>query len=280
MKKQKAVINQEMVEQQANELKQLAQQVSQLQVEIENSDALSAKHGKISLDLALKAGGFLRDAKRLVPRGDWETWLKENVQSITLRTAQNYMRLSEKVAIEEKGKNLESNTKHVSFLEDVQGLREAYLVAGIIKKPSTKTQSDTTTPETMKRTDKQKYNQLLAEAHLQMIARVRNELKGEPRINWDLSKWTIVNDRPQFGGEFVNNMFNKLFVWVSFRNFTSLTEEDEVRHKTGVLVSEVFKTLILANSPATAEIKQSEVFSLEINPKTNSFVEDVDKIAA
>ena len=46
---------------------------------------------------ARRAGELLIEAKATVPSGEWTAWVKEHV-SVSLRTAQAYMRLSRKLA--------------------------------------------------------------------------------------------------------------------------------------------------------------------------------------
>src|SRR5207249_1970040 len=106
-------------------LNQHADELNQLQEQIQLNGALSVKHGKLTLELALKAGTILNEAKQLVRRGYWEKWIEDNVKSISIRTAENYMRFATETA-----------TKHIS-LSECEGLREAYLLTGIIKKPKT-----------------------------------------------------------------------------------------------------------------------------------------------
>ena len=54
-------------------------------------------HANMATEAALKVGGLLRDAKVLVVHGEWEAWITTNT-SISVRTAQAYMRLSTRLA--------------------------------------------------------------------------------------------------------------------------------------------------------------------------------------
>jgi hypothetical protein len=51
---------------------------------------------KSSMVHALTAGRLLVEAKKYVPHGDWETWLRENC-SLAPRTTQAYMQLTKKI---------------------------------------------------------------------------------------------------------------------------------------------------------------------------------------
>ena len=50
----------------------------------------------MAVQSALKAGVMLRQAKTLVPHGEWERWLTDNC-TVAVRTAQAYMRLAIKL---------------------------------------------------------------------------------------------------------------------------------------------------------------------------------------
>lgn len=287
----------EQVEQNNQKLKQYADELNQLQMDIESNNALSVKHGKIVLELALKAGAILCQAKQFlrggVWKGNWQKWIEENVKGITVRTAQNYMRVATELAIEqERVKNKtefgkQDMTKHVSFLAECEGLREAYIVAGIIKKPkmvdmAVMPAENDTTPKRMKDENKCLYGQKLSEARSKMIQRIRNEIKGAKRVNWDLSTWTIKNDKPCSGDEsnFAAKLFNSLLAYLSLRNCSDITREDEVESKAAIIVSEVIKTIILANRPALSEKERPEDFFFELGDKTKPTVEVAEKLAA
>ena len=231
MRKTKKGSKQKLVEQQNQKLKGYAEQLNRLQTDIESNGALSIKHGKIALELALRAGAILRDAKDLVPKKQWGKWIEENVRGITTRTAQNYMRLATEVAIEKervevKNKFGKTETQYVSFLADCEGLREAYLVAGIIKTPK---MIDATiipdenemTPERMKNEDEGRYAQKVGEARLKMAQRIRNELSSPNRVTWNLAEWTIQNDKVRSVDEGNKGaaLFQSLIHWMTLRNF-------------------------------------------------------------
>jgi hypothetical protein len=294
MSKKKTRINPELVEQNNLKLKQFAEEVNRLQVDIEANDALSINHGKIALELALKAGATLREAKELVPHGEWEKWIADNVKAVELRTAQNYMKLAqEKAIVEERKKNnaeFGMKTKYVAFFEECQSLREAYIAVGIIKKtPATDGTGEVEqTPETMKRDNEQKYNQLLNTARQGMLTYVRNQIDtSNKRINWDLSTWTIKNNKPCSGDEsnFGAKFFHSMLAWISFRNNSSLTRDDEVETKAGIVLNEVVKAIMLATTTAkTDDIKPEVVdtvpfFTFEPNAKPVEVLEVVEPVS-
>ena len=292
MGKQKNNSNRERVEQQNNALKQHAQQLNQLQGEIESNDALSVKHGKITLELALRAGAILLEAKKLVPYGEWESWLADNVKGIALRTAQNYMKLAQEVAIEKervdcKRKFGKSDTQYVSFLADCEGLREAYLVAGVIKKPkmvdaAVMPVENNMTPERMKAENKSLYCQKVSDARIRMAkyfhAVITKKAKG---VNWNLSQWSIRDNKLVSSDENmtnVNGLVRSLVADVNLRRHSELTREDEIGHKTGVVITELLKALVVANSPTESEADDdASQFSMELNPEP---AEAVEKMAA
>ena len=132
-KKQKIVSSQTLLKHQQKHLTQYAQELKQLQTDIETNDALSIKHGKVALNLVIKAGGILIEAKKLVKHGGWEKWVSANVPTISKRTSENYMRLAKKAA----------NPQYVALLTDAENLRQAYLRVGIINStPATEQRAD------------------------------------------------------------------------------------------------------------------------------------------
>ena len=292
MRKTKKGSKQKLVEQQNQKLKGYAEQLNRLQTDIESNGALSIKHGKIALELALRAGAILRDAKDLVPKKQWGKWIEENVRGITTRTAQNYMRLATEVAIEKervevKNKFGKTETQYVSFLADCEGLREAYLVAGIIKTPkmidaTINPDENEMTPERMKNEDEGRYAQKVGEARLKMAQRIRNELSSPNRVTWNLAEWTIQNDKVRSVDEGNKGaaLFQSLIHWMTLRNFSSLTPEDEICHKAGVILAEVLRAIILANRPATSKKQKPEASIFKLGNEPKPAVEVAQKLAA
>jgi hypothetical protein len=65
--------------------------------EIEAEHLACSKAAADAVHHAIEAGRGLLEAKELVPRGEWETWLRANVPTITVRTCQRYMRVARMV---------------------------------------------------------------------------------------------------------------------------------------------------------------------------------------
>ena len=256
--------NKELIEAIELKLKQYADELNQLQTDIESNKALSIKHGKLTLQFALKAGAILRGAKKIIPHGDWEKWVKTNVKGIEIRTAQNYMKLAEMAA----------ETKHVAFLEAAESLREAYIEFGIIEKKETKPKSESDpkmTPQRMKEEDRVQYDAKWNVARQTALTHVRNTIEATKQVNWNLSTWTVKNNKPRSGDEtnYGAALFASLKTWVGKREFKSdLTYEDEVTTKAGIVLAEVVKTIILANATPEPEIADAiRNYSLELNPQ-------------
>lgn len=79
---------------------------------IENIDVLisriNAAHAEAqayaskAIERALEAGDLLLRAKTQVSHGQWQSWLKANCPDISIRTAQNYMRVAKQLPIEKR----------------------------------------------------------------------------------------------------------------------------------------------------------------------------------
>ncbi|MGA2179611.1 MAG: DUF3102 domain-containing protein [Verrucomicrobiota bacterium] len=253
--------NTKLTEAEIQQLKQYAEQVNQLQTEIQSNDKLSAHHSKVALELAIKAGGFLNAAKGLLKHGAWKKWLAENVACICKRTAQNYMKLAKKV--EER--------QYVALLTEAESLRQAYIRVGIINEKSDTEPANTEpanteptvaepankamSPEKMKEKDKAQYDAKRNEARQKAILHVRETINASNKLNWNLSTWAVKNDKPCSGDEanYGAALFNELKTWVAKHEFQDLTREDEIITKTGIVLSEVVKSFILANTTTATE---------------------------
>ena len=64
-------------------------------------------------------GQALNEAKALVPHGEWGSWLAKHCKGVSEKTCQNYLRLSK--------------AQHVADLSNAKTLRQAYILAGIIR---------------------------------------------------------------------------------------------------------------------------------------------------
>lgn len=86
------------------------------------SAVFKAKNAKGQAEEAVKevilCGQRLALAKSKMPHGKWEKWLAANCSDISQETAQRYMRISK--------------ASHVTDLTKCTGLRQAYVVAGIL----------------------------------------------------------------------------------------------------------------------------------------------------
>jgi len=248
--------NTKLTETEIQQLKQYAEQVNQLQTEIQSNDKLSAQHSKVALELAIKAGGFLNEAKGLLKHGTWVKWLAENVACISKRTAENYMRLAKKAA----------ETQHVALLTEAESLRQAYIRVGIINgKPKTEEPvaepvntdpaKKAMSPKIMKEKDKVQYDAKWNEARQTAILHVRKTIESSNKVNWSLSKWTVKNNKPCSDDEanYGAALFNELKVWVAKREYEAVTLEDEISTKAGIVLSEVVKSFILANTTTATE---------------------------
>jgi hypothetical protein len=82
--------------------------------------ALSAvEHGKKALEIAAQCGEFLLIAKRQIPHGEWGDWLRKYCPKLSIQTANRYMRLA--------------NPTHVSDLDAMGTLKQAYRVTGVLR---------------------------------------------------------------------------------------------------------------------------------------------------
>lgn len=70
---------------------------------------------------ALLCGQLLNQAKQVVGHGLWLKWLEEHCPAIPQRTAHRYMLLS--------------NSPHVAKMGECSGLRQAYIICGILPEP-------------------------------------------------------------------------------------------------------------------------------------------------
>jgi len=77
---------------------------------INDASAQAEQHATTATEKAMLVGGYLIQAKSLVPHGEWDAWVSSNC-TISLRVAQAYMRLSRTVPALDL-----ANTKRVSLL--------------------------------------------------------------------------------------------------------------------------------------------------------------------
>lgn len=287
MSKQKNGSNQEHVEQNNQKLKQYADELNQLQAEIQKSDVLCIEHGKRTLELAIKAGGILSAAHDLVPHGDWEDWVTENVKGISFRTTQNYIKLYFAAKRrDELIQNRGSNTQHVSLLDEAKSLREAYRAVGIIKKKLGANKDGggdekEPTPQQVKKDNPELYKERLAKVRGDILRLVPGIIKDHKDAKWDVSQWTVdKDDKPRYRNQGTTKCLNDMAGFIASRDHKEITHYDETGHKAGVVLSELIKNIIRATCPATPEMVKPEDFVCELGEKTKPTVEVAEKLAA
>jgi len=276
MKKSKN--NTQLTETQKQELDGYAAEVNLLQTKIVSNDNIAANLAKTTFELAIKAGNYLRKAKKLAGHGNWQKWVKENVPSISKKTVENYMRVAEEAEAD------------ASFFSETEGLRQAYVRVGICnaKPESESVEAEAVNPETessdspteIKKTNKGQYDNKRNEVRQKAISHVREAITGADKVNWNLSAWTVINDKPCSDEEanYGAALFEILQEWVSKREHKDLRPEDEISTKTGVVLNEVVKSFILANQTTGANISLSQIapdFAMELNPERPEVAETV-----
>lgn len=124
---------------QQNRLTKLARDIRKLHESTDSLAKLARDKCHEALAEALLLGQALNEVKQIVGHGNWLKWLEENCPKVPERTARRYMQLA--------------NRPLVADLENVKGLQQAYIAAGIIpEKPATKSNALTTPqsqPETV-----------------------------------------------------------------------------------------------------------------------------------
>ena len=76
-----------------------------------------------ALQCALEAGGALLLAKDKVPHGEWGAWLRQNIPGLSPDQATRYMKLAREIP-------------HVRNFDHIGTIRQAYVAAGVIKRPA------------------------------------------------------------------------------------------------------------------------------------------------
>ena len=285
MSNQKNGSNQELVEQNNQKLNQYAEELNKLHTDIAEKEAVCCEHGKVVLNLAHQAGNILLKAQELVPHGKWEKWVEENVKGIGIRTAQNYMKLAFEINHrEEVIRSKKSGTKLVSFLDEVQNLREAYRVIGIIKNGFRKTDftEKEPSPEKIKGDNPELYEEKLAKARTEIIGLVQTIIKDSKEAKWDVSQWTIdEKGNPRFRDQGTKKCLRELVWFITSRNQKEITYGDETENKAGAVLRELIKTIIQATYPAKPEPVKPEDLFFQLGDKTIPVIEVVsEKIAA
>jgi hypothetical protein len=90
--------------------------------EFRNSNQLAVdaiRGGQAAVKAAIRAGGLLTKAKKIIEHGSWLKWLADNCPDISCDTAQRWMALAK--------------TAHVRNLTEAKNISEAYRAIGIIE---------------------------------------------------------------------------------------------------------------------------------------------------
>ena len=80
---------------------------------------------------ALQVGAWLLLARKHVPKGDWILWCETHFDSVSYKTLKRWMLASER-------------TQGSDALTDSHGLRQIYLLAGIVQTPKPRAQGNDT----------------------------------------------------------------------------------------------------------------------------------------
>jgi Protein of unknown function (DUF3102) len=241
------------------ELNAFAEKVKELHSSIQTDNELAIKHGKLALAKAIECGKILVEVHSNIGYGKWGKWIKS--VGLSISTERRYRQLC----------------SHVNEVKQCESLREAYLVIGEVKPSTIKeepakedetcptadnntSQPKELSPQKMKETDAAQYKAAFDAARNKCSASVLEMIGAEKRLDWNLSMWTIKNNKPCSGDEtnFASQVFHSLKEWIAKREYTSLTIEDEVMTKAGLVLAEVVKTFIHANQPNLSRLKNVE----------------------
>jgi len=84
--------------------------------------AAASNAARAALELALRAGHALNEAKRRCGHGQWGDWLRQHVPDLAQDRANRYMRLASGIA-------------DVRNFDQIKTVRQAFLAVGIMKEP-------------------------------------------------------------------------------------------------------------------------------------------------
>ncbi len=256
-----------MSNEQNKQLTEYAAKLNQLEANIKSNSVLLIEQGKVVLKLAIEAGTILCQAKDLVPHGEWEKWLADNVTGITKRTSEKYMKLARKT-------NFGSEMK-----DDWKNLLGAYQATGIVTqtKPKTPVTGGNESPpsgDAAEQDDAQEHA-TLNEARLLIVQRVRSDIEAAG-VNWDVATWSIKNGRPAS-----NDAMNQLALTLSnlkhfilFRQYMDIEREVEMEERIKAALNEFVKAIIKANRPTQPNVSD---YAFEMNPAP---IETAEAVAA
>ena len=95
-------------------------------------------------------------------------------------------------------------------------------------------------------------------------------------VNWDVSTWTIKNDRPT-SNDTTNQLaltLSNLKKFILFRQYTDLEREVEMEEKIKAVLNELVNAIIKANRPSPPSVSD---YAFEVNPHP---VEAAEEMAA
>ena len=272
-------------EEKAETLKTYATQLAELQGQIVATEKLVVEKGKTALKLAYQAGCILNSAQALVEHGNWEKWVADNVEGISKKTCENYMRLASKIDAQKEAIDVENKKRMAdgrpplddtkTLLDEFESLKDAYNAFNIIKNgfkkekvqgatgggTSSKSGDNTKdTAEELRKTDIQKYIKIADEKKAVILSRagglsnaagnngpVSNEITN---INWKLSTWKIEDNLPfTKEGSSLASLSKAITELVMKRDYKStLISEEEIQYKLNAVLNEVFVRLITTNT--------------------------------
>ena len=85
--------------------------------------AAASNATRAALELALKAGHALNEAKRRCGHGEWGDWLKQHVPDLAQDRANRYMRMAKEIA-------------DVRNFDEIKTVRQAFIAVGILRESS------------------------------------------------------------------------------------------------------------------------------------------------
>lgn len=103
--------------------------INELHTEIVSQVSFAKIQATKAIELTVECGRLLIERKKNAGHGKWEEWVNTNCKFNTV-TAWRYMRLSQKIAIQDNTSNL-SHIKDLT-LDSPKTLRQAYIATGIL----------------------------------------------------------------------------------------------------------------------------------------------------
>lgn len=155
--------------------------INELHAEIESQVSYAKIQATKAIELTVECGKLLIAQKKNAGHGKWEEWVNTNCEFNTV-TAWRYMRLSQKIGIEEKSSNL-SHIKDLN-IGSPKTLRQAYIATGILTEAPklAKTEVDDSTVSYIKHID-------------QIVHWYKDLIEQKPLRDWSLvERKAVIND--------------------------------------------------------------------------------------